>query len=126
MDVAGDALRQAAHACPSQGVGRQKRRFGKGLFEILADGQRLAEESRPRIQSRHQLLRIDGAVVGGTDPNSSLGAAAALYGREFPQLDAVKALVYFEEGDAKNVDETTRDVLRHHAASWDGFVSRMG
>ena len=37
----------------------------------------------------------------------------------------VKALGYFDEGDAANVDEATRDVLRHHTASWDGSVSRI-
>ena len=42
VDVAGNDLRQAAHMRPSQGVGREERRFGECLFEVLADSQRLA------------------------------------------------------------------------------------
>ena len=66
------------------------------------------------------------AILGtGVPLADGLGAAVTLYGREFPPLDAVKALGYFDEGDAANVDEATRDVLRHHTGSWDGSVPRI-
>lgn len=77
-----------------------------------------------RISAR-DYVDIAAILVAGVPLADGLGAAAALYGREFPPLDAVKALGYFEEGDAMNVDETTRDVLRHHTGSWDGSVSRI-
>ena len=77
-----------------------------------------------RISAR-DYVDIAAILAAGVPLADGLGAAAALYRRKFPPLDAVKALGYFDEGDATNVDETTRDVLRHHIGSWDGFVSRV-
>lgn len=77
-----------------------------------------------RISAR-DYVDIAAILVAGVPLADGLGAAAALYGREFPPLDAVKALGYFDEGDAMNVDEATREVLRHHTGSWDGSVLRI-
>ena len=77
-----------------------------------------------RISAR-DYVDIAAILQTGVPLADGLGAAAALYGRKFPPLDAVKALGYFDEGDAANVDEATRDVLRHHTGSWDGSVPRI-
>ena len=47
-----------------------------------------------------------------------LGAAATLYGRTFPPVEAVKALGYFE-GDAAKLAGEDRDVLSKAVADWD-------
>ena len=75
-----------------------------------------------RISAR-DYVDIAAILETGVALADGLGAAAALYEREFPPLDAVKALGYFHEGDAANVDEATRDVLLRHIRSWDGSVS---
>ena len=41
-------------------------------------------------------------------------------------MEAVKALAYFEEGEAVNVDRETRRYLAQQAAAWDRTVSTMG
>ena len=41
-------------------------------------------------------------------------------------MEAVKALAYFEEGEAVNVDTETRRCLAQHAAAWDSTVSTIG
>lgn len=61
----------------------------------------------------------------GARLRDGLGAAAALYGNRFPPADAVKALAYFGEGDAVNVDAATRRQLSDHADAWDFTVTRM-
>ena len=54
-----------------------------------------------------------------------LGAARALFGNEFPPMEAVKALAYFDEGEAMNVDPATRGYLARKAAAWDCTVTRI-
>ena len=54
-----------------------------------------------------------------------LGAAATLYGRQFPPTEAVKALSYFDEGDATNVDPATREFLARQAMAWDFTVAAI-
>ena len=61
----------------------------------------------------------------GVPLEDGLGAAAALYGNRFPPMDAVKALAYFEEGDAANVDAGTRRYLSERAAEWNLTVTRI-
>ena len=53
------------------------------------------------------------------------GAAVALYGQQFPPMEAVKALGYFDEGDAANVDAETRRFLSQQAEAWDCTVARI-
>lgn len=77
-----------------------------------------------RVSAR-DYVDIAAILKTGISLADGLGAAAALYGREFPPMEAVKALGYFGEGDAANVDDATRDVLRRHTGSWDGSVSRI-
>ena len=44
---------------------------------------------------------------------------------QLPPMDAVKALGYFAEGDAVNVDASVRDILICHTTGWDRTVSAM-
>ena len=61
----------------------------------------------------------------GKPLQDGLGAARALFGSGFPPMEAVKALAYFDEGDAVNVDAVTRDFLSRQAAAWDNTVSMI-
>ena len=54
----------------------------------------------------------------GASLEDGLGAAVALYGSQFPPMEAVKALAWFEVGDARNVDPATRECLSRAAAGW--------
>ena len=77
-----------------------------------------------RVAAR-DYLDIAAILRSGTSLADGLGAAIALYGAEFPPVEAVKALVWFEVGDARNVDAATREVLRRAAAEWDCTVSTI-
>ena len=70
-------------------------------------------------------LDLAAILRSGTRLRDGLGAATALYGNRFPPADAVKALAYFGEGDAVNVDAATRRYLSDHADAWDFTVARM-
>ena len=70
-------------------------------------------------------LDLAAILRSGASLEDGLGAAAALYGNRFPPLDAVKALAYFDEGDAANVDAATRLYLSEQAANWNFKVSAI-
>ena len=78
-----------------------------------------------RVAAR-DYLDLAAVLRTGTPLNDGLGAARALFGNEFPPMEAVKALAYFEEGEAVNVDRETRRYLAQQAAAWDRTVSTMG
>ena len=65
------------------------------------------------------ILRSDVPLEDG------LGAAVALYGNRFPPMEAVKALAYFDEVDAAEVDAATRRYLVEQAGEWDFTVSTI-
>ena len=71
-------------------------------------------------------LDLAAILRSGVPLPDGLGAAAALYGNHFPPLDAVKALAYFDEGDAANVDAATKRYLSDQAEKWDLTVTRIG
>ena len=77
-----------------------------------------------RVAAR-DYLDLAAILRTGTPLPDGLGAARALFGREFPPMEAVKALAYFDEGDAVNVDQGTREYLARHVASWDRTVSMI-
>ncbi len=77
-----------------------------------------------RVAAR-DYLDLAAILRTGTVLQDGLGAARALFGREFPPMEAVKALAYFDEGDAKRVDAETRRYLARQAAAWDCTVSRI-
>lgn len=61
----------------------------------------------------------------GVPLRDGLGAATTLYGLQFPATEAVKALAYFDEGEATVVDPATRQFLSRQAAAWDFTVARI-
>ncbi len=61
----------------------------------------------------------------GISLEDGLGAAVALYGAQFPPMEAVKTLAWFEVDDARNVDTTTREYLNRIAADWHCTVSTI-
>ena len=77
-----------------------------------------------RVAAR-DYLDIAAILRAGVPLKEGLGAAAALYGRQFPPQEAVKALAFFDEGDAAAVDGATRTFLSREAAAWDFTVARI-
>ena len=77
-----------------------------------------------RVAAR-DYLDIAAILRAGVPLKGGLGAAAALYGRQLPPTEAVKALAYFDEGDAADVDGATRAFLSREAAAWDFTVPKI-
>lgn len=77
-----------------------------------------------RVAAR-DYLDLAAILRAGVPLKDGLGAAATLYGRQFPPVEAVKALAYFEEGEAADVDEATQAFLSRQAAVWDFTVARI-
>lgn len=77
-----------------------------------------------RVAAR-DYLDLAAILRAGASLEDGLGAAAALYGRQFPPAEAVKALAYFDEGEAADVDVATRQFLSRQAAAWDFTVARI-
>lgn len=68
---------------------------------------------------------IAALLRSGISLEDGLGAAVALYGAQFPPMEAVKTLAYFEIDDARNVDAPTRDLLSRTVADWTCIVSTI-
>ena len=75
-----------------------------------------------RVAARHY-LDLAAILRAGIPLQDGLGAAVALYGNEFPPIDAVKALAYYEDDVAGQVDAATRRYLTHQASLWDFTVT---
>ncbi|MCY4485572.1 MAG: nucleotidyl transferase AbiEii/AbiGii toxin family protein [Deltaproteobacteria bacterium] len=71
-----------------------------------------------RVAAR-DYLDLAAILRAGVPLKEGLGAAGTLYGPRFPPTEAVKALSYFNEGDATNVDPATQAFLSKQAADWD-------
>ncbi|MEQ9002905.1 MAG: hypothetical protein RIE74_05020, partial [Pseudomonadales bacterium] len=70
-------------------------------------------------------LDIEALLRSGVDLAQGLGGAVALYGNAFAPMECVKALVYFQEGAAREVPDGTQNYLRNVAERWDGRVPEM-
>ena len=77
-----------------------------------------------RIAAR-DYVDIAAILRSGIPLEDGLGAAVALYGAQFPPMEAVKTLAWFEVDDARNVDATTREYLNRAAAQWQCTVSSI-
>ena len=75
-----------------------------------------------RVAAR-DYLDLAAILRAGVPLQDGLGAAMALYGNEFPPIDAVKALAYYEDDVASQVDAATRRYLTHQASLWDFGVT---
>jgi len=78
-----------------------------------------------RVAAR-DYLDLAAILRTGVPLKEGLGAAATLYGGQFPPAEVVKALAYFDEGEAADVDDATRRFLSQQAAAWDFTVARIG
>ena len=78
-----------------------------------------------RVAAR-DYLDLAAILRTGVPLKEGLGAAATLYGGQFPPAEAVKALAYFDEGEAADVDDAIRRFLSRQAAAWDFTVARIG
>ncbi len=72
-----------------------------------------------RIETK-DYFDIEAILKSGTKLEAGLGAAQALYGNQFPPMDCVKALTYFEEGAAGALPVATKEYLAGVVAHWDG------
>ncbi len=77
-----------------------------------------------RVAAR-DYLDLAAILRSGVPLQDGLGAAATLYGNRFPPMEAVKALAYFDEGEAAEVDAATRRYLVEQAGRWDLTVSTI-
>ena len=77
-----------------------------------------------RVAAR-DYLDLAAILRSGVPLEEGLGAATALYGNRFPPLEAVKALAYFDEGEAADVDAATQRYLSEQAAGWDFRTARI-
>lgn len=77
-----------------------------------------------RVAAR-DYLDLAAILRAGMLLKDGLGAAGTLYGPQFPPTEAVKALSYFNEGDAKNVEPETQAFLSRQAADWDFTVTAI-
>ncbi len=77
-----------------------------------------------RIAAR-DYLDIAAIMRTGASLEDGLGAAVTLYGAQFPPIEAVKALTWFQADDARNLDPATREYLRRAAAEWNCVVSTI-
>ncbi len=68
---------------------------------------------------------IAAILRSGIPLEDGLGAAVALYGPQFPPMEAVKTLAWFETDDARNVEAATRDYLSRAAADWRCNISAI-
>ena len=64
MDVAGDQLRQRAHALAIARRGRQQRGLLPDFVQVFEDRQRLPQHALAMLQHRHQSLRVGFAEFG--------------------------------------------------------------
>ena len=77
-----------------------------------------------RVAAR-DYLDLAAILRAGLPLPDGLGAARTLFGNEFPPMEAVKTLAYFDEGEAVNVPPATRRYLTQQAAAWNCTVSRI-
>lgn len=77
-----------------------------------------------RVAAR-DYLDLAAILRAGVPLKDGLGAAGTLYGPQFPPTEAVKALSYFKDDDAKNVDPATQAFLSRQAGAWDFTVATI-
>jgi hypothetical protein len=77
-----------------------------------------------RVEAK-DYLDIEALLRSGLPLEDGLGAANALYGGQFPPMDCVKALGYFDEGDVKTLPSETKRYLGDVAKQWEMAVSEV-
>lgn len=75
-----------------------------------------------RIEQK-DYLDIEAILRSGVRLEDGLGAAARLYGTQFPPMDCAKTLAYFDEADVRSLPECTRKYLVKAVSDWPGKVA---
>ncbi len=75
-----------------------------------------------RIEQK-DYLDIEAILRSGVRLDDGLGAAARLYGSQFPPMDCAKTLAYFDEGDVRTLPECTKKYLVNSISDWAGDVA---
>ena len=71
-----------------------------------------------RVEAK-DYLDLEALLRSGLTLAEGLGAATALFGNQFPPMEAVKALSYFDEGDARTLPSETKKYLTEQTTLWD-------
>lgn len=71
-----------------------------------------------RVEAK-DYLDLEALLRSGLTLAEGLGAATALFGNQFPPMEAVKALSYFDEGDARILPSETKNYLTEQTTLWD-------
>ena len=61
----------------------------------------------------------------GLTLKEGLGEATSLYGTQFPPIDCVKALTYFEGADLESLPDEVKQFLVRAASHWDVGVDEI-
>jgi hypothetical protein len=99
-------------------VGEPERAPDTGLF--VASRLDLAATKAAVVQQRAErkdYLDLAALLRAGIGLAEMLGAAAALYGRQFNPLITLKALSYFGDGDLPRLPDTEKNLLSREAAA---------
>ncbi len=75
-----------------------------------------------RVEAK-DYLDIEALLRAGIELKDGLGAARTLYGSQFPPMDCVKALAYFDEGDARTLPDSTKGYLTAVVEGWNLKIS---
>ena len=75
-----------------------------------------------RVEAK-DYLDLEALLRSGLTLAEGLGAATALFRNQFPPMEAVKALSYFEEGDARTLSSETKKYLTEQTVHWDFGVA---
>ena len=67
-------------------------------------------------------LDIEAILRSGVRLEDGLGAAARLYGVQFPPMDCGKTLAYFDEDRLRNLPDCTKKYLGQAISEWTGKV----
>ena len=74
-----------------------------------------------RIEQK-DYLDIEAILRSGVRLEDGLGAAARLYGVQFPPMDCAKTLAYFDEDSLTNLPDCTKKYLVQAVGDWAGKV----
>ena len=70
-----------------------------------------------RIEAK-DYMDVAAMLRSGINLEKSMGGAVALYGKQFPPSESLKALTYFQGGDLHNLSSADRETLLQNARSF--------
>ena len=72
-----------------------------------------------RIEQK-DYMDIEAILRSGVRLGDGIGAAARLYGKQFPPMDCAKTLAYFDEAEIRSLPTCTKTYLINAVSSWAG------